>query len=764
MANDATRLVDAAAVLCSASSRHDAGVRELEDLARLDAASFRTSLEDLCRCGVLRVRDGRVSFSAELIRRLAYAGQVPSGRRVMHSRAARLLRRTDDSDALAATAFHQKQSGKVARGWKLAAASVLVATLITAAWYRTQWNVARVPARTPVLLADVVNLTGDTAFDQTLNVAASVGLQQSRQVSLFPRSRVRETLALMQRTGADSMVDETLAREIAVRENLRRVVHVTVARVNQSYLVAGRVIDPSSGADLFTHQERVDDRGEVLQALDRVLGQIRRGVGESTDSIRVFSVPLPRVTTSSLPALQAYANAVRDYNARRYTEAELAFMRAVELDSSFALAWLALADLSFQQRNDRAQANAALATAERHSDRLTERERLRLALSSARLRGDAGDELVIAGSLARRFPEAQTWFNLGNAYLSRRNCADAIASFEKALGFDSTFVAAHLSSATCHQFLGASDRAIASYNRAFAVDSLSVYQGFQNHQYGVALVRGELLDSARAVYQRMIRQPASQDQQFGHRSLAWHSMWTGHWHKADAHFDTAAQLAHEAETPLSVFRNRILQADLLMTAQQQVLARQALDKAWSLREKIPIAPAFAMYAGLAFVRAGQLDRATAMLRKIDESIRQASSDDRTVRAILAARVALAQNRIAAARSALESATDTTRSDYTLPALIDVFVASGHHDSALVAATRFESRAVFGIDAQDAWLRNLLAKGRIAEQLGQMDVATTAYARLESQLKSGDADHPLLIEARKGLARLAVIDARVPVRR
>ena len=75
---------------------------------------------------------------------------------------------------------------------------------------------------------------------------------------------------------------------------------------------------------------------------------------------------------------------------------------------------------------------------------------------------------------------------------------------------------------------------------------------------------------------------------------------------------------------------------------------------------------------------------------------------------------------------LESATDTMRSDYTLPALIDVYVATGHRDSALVA-TRFKSRAVFGIDAQDAWLRNLLTRGRIAEQLGQMDVATTAYA-------------------------------------
>jgi len=435
----------------------------------------------------------------------------------------------------------------------------------------------------------------------------------------------------------------------------------------------------------------------------------------------------------------------------------------VELDSSFALAWLGLAELYFQTYNDRGAATAALARAERHADRLTERERLRLAQTSAGYRGHAEEELRIAESLARGFPETMTWFNLGNMQMRRRRCPEAIASFEKALGLDSSFVAAHTNVATCHQFLGASEQAILAYNRAWAIDSLSLYQGALNHEFGVALVRAGLLDSALVVYARMARRPATQDQQFGHRSLAYHAAWVGQWRVADAQFDSAAILAREAGTVVSEFRNRILQADLRVTAQQHALARQTLNDAWSLRERTAIAPAFAMYAGLAFVRGGQLDRAAGMLRTIDASMNEASSDDRTLRAILSARIALAQNRIAAARSALESATDTTRSDYMLPALIDVLLASGHRDSALVAATRFESRVVFGIDAQDAWLRNLLIKGRIAEQLGHTEEATTAYARLESQLKSGDADHPLLVESRRGLARLAVTDARPPAR-
>jgi DNA-binding SARP family transcriptional activator/tetratricopeptide (TPR) repeat protein len=761
MTSEVRAVVDAAAILCVAPLS-ETGVRELEELVRLEAEPFRKALEHLLLCGVLRVHDGRVSFSAELVSRLAYAGQAPSARSAKHARAARLLRRISDAGAREAAAVHRKHSGQVGRSWQRVAALVVVAALGAVAWYGTRWNAARVPPRTPVLLADVVNLTGDSAFDQTLYFAASVGLQQSRQISLFPRSRVRETLALMQRAGADSVLDEALAREVAVRENLRSVVLLSVARVDQTYLVGGRIVDPSSGADLYTHQERVRDRNEVLDALDKVLTRLRRGVGESRDSIRAFSAPLPRVTTGSLPALKSYATALRAFNARRYNDARAAYRRAVELDSSFALAWLGLAELQWQTASDREAAYAALARAERHADRLTERERLRLAQTSAGYRGHDTEELRIAEVLARSFPELTTWYNVGNMLMHRRRCPEAITSFENALGFDSSFVAALINVATCHQFLGASEAAVAAYHRAWAVDSLSVYQGGFNHEFGVALVRAGRLDSALAVYQRMARRPVGLDQQYGHRSLAYHGAWTGRWRVAEAEFDSAARLSRAHGFSLSEFRNRILQAELLWTAQQPARARQTLDAAWGLRDKTPIAPAFAMYAGLAFVRSGQLDRAAGMLRTINASMREASSDDRTVRAILTARIALAQNRAAAARRELEAAVDTTRSDYILPALVDILLALGHRDSALVAATQFESRAVFGVDAQDAWLRNLLIKGRIAEQLGRTEVATTAYARLESQLMAGDADHPLLVESRRGLARLAITDAQRPV--
>jgi DNA-binding SARP family transcriptional activator/Tfp pilus assembly protein PilF len=760
LGTDVQHVVDAAAILGSATADRATTVSALEELSGIEADRFRAALEQLRLSGILRLHGARVAFAAEYHAQLAYDAQAPSRRNVLHERAARLHRRNTDAASGEAATIHQQRSGRRPWNRRLAAGLVGVAVLGAAAWYGARGSAARVPPRTPVLLADVLNLTGDSAFDQALYIAASVGLQQSRQVSLFPRSRVRETLSRMRKPGADSTLDEALAREIAVRENLARVVLLSVARLDREYLVGGRIIDPSSGADLYAHQERAGGPNEVLDALGEVLSRIRRAAGESTDSIRTFSAPLPRVTTASLPALQAYATALRAFTARRYPEAQALYRRAVELDPTFAMAWLGMAEARWSTANDRQRAFDALAQAERHSDRLTERERLRLAQVSAGYRGNAAEELRIAETLANSHPEVTTWYNYGSQLMRRRRCPEALTAFEKALGFDSSYANAHINTATCHQFLGAFDAAVASYNRAWAVDSQSVYQGALNHEFGIALARAGDPDSALAVFRRMARRPANQDQQYGQRSLAYHASWSGHWRAAAIHFDSATMLTREARLfPLSEFRNHILLSDLLLTAQQHSRAGQSLDSAWALRQRVSLAPYFAMIAGIAYVRAGQLDRAAEMLRNVNASLRESSSDDRTVRAILSARMALAQRRVRDARRDLEAATDTTRRGHLLAVLVDVLVALGHRDSALVAATEFEQRGDFGTDTQDAWMRNLLTKARLAEQLGQTVIATDAYTRLATQLRSGDADHPLLVESQRGLARLALNDSR-----
>ena len=63
-----------------------------------------------------------------------------------------------------------------------------------------------------VLLADVLNETGDSGLDRGLASAAAVGLQQSRHLRVYPRSRLPVIYGLMRLEESDPGLTWELAR------------------------------------------------------------------------------------------------------------------------------------------------------------------------------------------------------------------------------------------------------------------------------------------------------------------------------------------------------------------------------------------------------------------------------------------------------------------------------------------------------------------------------------------------------------------------
>jgi serine/threonine-protein kinase len=118
---------------------------------------------------------------------------------------------------------------------------------------------------------------------------------------------------------------------------------------------------------------------EVFDLADRLARQI---LVEAQDRPR----PLSRVagqTTTSLSALKAYLEGEREIRAGRPQTAKEAFHRAVELDTSFALAYYRLAGVT-----EFPEAREAVDRALRHSDQLGEHYRRLLLALAALLRGD----------------------------------------------------------------------------------------------------------------------------------------------------------------------------------------------------------------------------------------------------------------------------------------------------------------------------------------------------------------------------------------
>ena len=198
-----------------------------------------------------------------------------------------------------------------------------------------------------VVLADLRNLTGDPRFDDSLEQAFRIGLEQSRHVNVLSDLQVRDTLQRMQRD-SDSPVDRSVGAEIAMREGARALVLPTLAEVGGRLRFTAEVVDPTTHATVYSRY--ADGRGveSVLPLVDEVNRKLREDLGEAITQVNETSKPLQSVATPDLDALRSYSRAIELIDEGRGSEATGLLERSLEIDPGFARAELMLGVLRYQ--------------------------------------------------------------------------------------------------------------------------------------------------------------------------------------------------------------------------------------------------------------------------------------------------------------------------------------------------------------------------------------------------------------------------------
>ncbi|NIP79398.1 MAG: hypothetical protein GWM90_09365, partial [Gemmatimonadetes bacterium] len=214
-------------------------------------------------------------------------------------------------------------------------------------------------------------------------------------------------------------------------------------------------------------------------------------------------VRVSTITTASIPALRAYLEGERAFRQSRFTDAQQAFGRAVELDSTFAIAAHRLSFAygwalgAFEEEHIQ---NALLAA--RHTTGLPARDSLLITgHKRVDIDGDLGT-IRLYENLTRRYPEDyEAWYGFGEALYHLGNqvgygydrVVDAMA---RAYAIDPTIAPSlfHLIQGVFYQ----DDRAAARTwaDRYLAIDSTSV--SAHGLRLATALRLGPAEDSARA--------------------------------------------------------------------------------------------------------------------------------------------------------------------------------------------------------------------------------------------------------------------------
>jgi tetratricopeptide (TPR) repeat protein len=234
--------------------------------------------------------------------------------------------------------------------WRLVAAGVLLLVgLAGGVWFGLRSipglgvfgrspTTAHLTNKDTIVLADFDNKTGDAVFDDALKQGLSVALEQSPFLNLLSDQRVNETLKLMGRPAGDRLT-QAVTREVCQRTGSKAMLTGSIAGLGSQYVIGLKALTCDTGDVLAEAQEQAAGKEAVLQALDAAASRVRSSLGESLSSVQRYATPSEEATTLSWEALKAYSLGIKAAGGKEGTDSLPFFIRAVDLDPNFAMAY-----------------------------------------------------------------------------------------------------------------------------------------------------------------------------------------------------------------------------------------------------------------------------------------------------------------------------------------------------------------------------------------------------------------------------------------
>ncbi|HEX3866506.1 MAG TPA: serine/threonine-protein kinase, partial [Gemmatimonadaceae bacterium] len=335
--------------------------------------------------------------------------------------------------------------------------------------FGTLLGAGKLNRRDKVLVADFTSTGADTTLGSVVSEAVRADLGQSPIVSVVTPQTVATTLELMQRPD-NTRIDATVARQVAIRDGVKAIVDGDVhAIAGGGFVVSMQLVSADSGQQLASLQASADDAKDLIPTIGRLTRRLRSKMGESLKHLEA-SAELAQVTTSSLPALEAYSKGQHAMAVEgNLSKAIPLFRQAIALDTGFASAYRALGVALANRNQDRDERIRALEKAYAHSDRLPEIERY-LAIATYWTQGPKPDDakaMAAYDTLLSIHPNNYAALNNSALIYARRR------DFTQAAALARRSIAANPTSLTAYDNLIADDAELglhASVDSTFAAE------------------------------------------------------------------------------------------------------------------------------------------------------------------------------------------------------------------------------------------------------------------------------------------------------
>jgi serine/threonine protein kinase/tetratricopeptide (TPR) repeat protein len=310
-------------------------------------------------------------------------------------------------------------------------------------------------------------------------------LSESEYVRVLSSQRIYDILKRKGKEGTRK-VDRDTATEVAREAGAKWMLVGSILRTEPHIEMTSQLIDVASGESPATQRLRGAEGEDIFPLVDRLSTEVRNDLGLPEAARGEADVAVADVTTRSVEAYRFYLEGREHMNRFQHPAARASFEKAVEADSTFALAWIELThpELVLWTGITDAEQERALTKAKAHSERLSRKERRYIDARTKQFLNDRSGAIAEWEALIRDFPdEKQAYYELG---VLHDRPDTSITHLRKAIEIDPLFTPAYNSLAEHYQLVGDFEKSIWAINQSIhiAPDDANAYDT-QGDLYGL---------------------------------------------------------------------------------------------------------------------------------------------------------------------------------------------------------------------------------------------------------------------------------------
>ncbi len=267
-------------------------------------------------------------------------------------------------------------------------------------------------------------------------------LSESQYIRVMSRQRLYDILKLMGQEDV-KVIDKTVASEVARRAEVKWILTGSILQTEPHIVLSAEISEAASGKIIASERVTGEAGEDLFAVVDRLSARTRLELSLPEEARGETDRAVADVTTHSPEAYRYYLEGL-DYGNKLYAaEAEASYRRALEYDSTFAMAYFRLGLLK-----DDEQRGGYMAKALQYSDQISQKEKLFIKSMSEVTEAKEGNftrGIEEMEKLAQRYPddkEIHFWLGVFYRQLPERR-HEAVGSLNRAIEIDPLYKTAY---------------------------------------------------------------------------------------------------------------------------------------------------------------------------------------------------------------------------------------------------------------------------------------------------------------------------------